>query len=403
MRVTSTRYLMLLIMLISIAQCGLSLYLPSLPAISSSLNVLPALVQLTVVYYVIGIGISQLFYGPLSDHYGRKKTVLFGVYIFFLGTVLAAFSKTIDILLVARFIQGVGIGAATTISRAVLRDIFQGKEYVKAGSKLASAVATAPIVAPILGGYIQANLGWRANFFILLILTAVILVCWHILFRETNHQRNAKNIMISLVIKNYLSIIRSSVFLKNVICGGLIYSGEVVFLSMAPFLMQVKLGVSASVYGWLLFLTISGFMAGARTSSYLANKISCSSLVFIGILFSSLASLMMLIFGMINYFNLISLILPMILFMFGAGFVYPNTSVIAVGKFSDKAGTASALLSSLQGLLAALSGILVSLLHSNTLLAMAAILFGLCIFSWFSYYPTFGLGQRESVSYSDVE
>jgi DHA1 family 2-module integral membrane pump EmrD-like MFS transporter len=161
---SSTTYLILLIMLISIAQCGLSLYLPSLPAISSRLHALPTLVQLTVVYYVIGIGISQLFYGPLSDHYGRRKIVLYGVYIFLTGTVLAMYSPTIDILLMARFIQGIGIGSATTISRAILRDIFQGKEYVKAGSKLASAVATAPIVAPILGGYIQTNLGWRANF-----------------------------------------------------------------------------------------------------------------------------------------------------------------------------------------------------------------------------------------------
>jgi len=401
---TKGRTLFLLIMLISIAQCGLSLCLPSLPSISQDFNASPALIQLTVTYYLIGIGVSQLFYGPLSDHYGRKKTALVGIYIFLLGLITSISAETPYMLLMARLLQGLGIGCSTVISRAVLRDVFQGKEYTKAGSQLAGAVAIAPIVAPILGAYLQIDFGWRAIFYTLLAITLIILVCWHTMFRETCSSSSIrKNITVSLVLTNYLSIIKSKVFIKNVVCGSLIYSCEIVFLLITPFLIQVQLGFSALIYGWFLIITVLGYLSGTTMSSYLSYKLTCEKLVIIGVSFSSLASLMMLIFVFLDYSNLFSLGFPLILFMFGAGFVYPNTSLSAIEQFSDKAGTASALFSSIQGAIAASVGTLTSILYSNSLLTMACSLIILCSLAWLCFVFIFGLDDSKCMDRFEAE
>ncbi len=372
-----------LCLLIAIAQCGLALYLPSLPAIASTFSAQSSLVQNTVVYYLIGIATSQLFYGPLSDHYGRKNVALFGIGIFIVGSVLAIFSWTIYVFLLARLVQGIGIGSATIVSRAVLRDSFHGANYIEAGSKLASIVAIVPIVAPMLGGYIQAIAGWRTNFIILLGFSVSVFILWYFSFQETNKcDHKINSISILSVLRNYLMIAKSPAFLKNAFCGGITYSGEVVILSIAPFLIQTKLSVSEIKYGWLMFILAVGFMTGARISSRLAIKIACYRLILIGLSFTTLASLMLLMISVTNYLYLLVIMIPMALFMLGTGFVYPNTSVTAVGQFPNNAGTASALFSGIQGLLAATIGILVSLFDSSVLTPMAVTLTCLCLFSW---------------------
>ena len=151
--------------------------------ISLEFHASPVLTKNTVIYYVIGIAVSQLFYGPLSDHYGRKKIALISMGIFILGTVVAVLSNAIAGLLMARLIQGVGIGASTIVSRAVLRDVFHGVEYKKSGARLASIVAITPIIAPLLGGYFQELSGWRLSFIILLFFSIITWLLWFFLFK----------------------------------------------------------------------------------------------------------------------------------------------------------------------------------------------------------------------------
>jgi Bcr/CflA subfamily drug resistance transporter len=381
MKFNSKTNIWLLFIVISVSQFGFSLFLPSLPEISVQLGAPTSITELTVVYYMVGLLVSQLIYGPLSDFYGRRKIMLSGMFIFILGTVLATFSWSIDLLLIARLVQGLGIGAATTIGRAILRDVFQDDEYIKSASKLASFVAVTPVIAPILGGFIQAWLGWRWNFGLLLIFALIVFSFWYFLFYETNKQQNKNSISISLVIKNYLTIFKSPIFLKNAICGGLIYSGEVVFLSVAPFLIQEKLHISVALYGWILFLTVSGFIIGARCSAILVHKFECKKLILIGLFTTLSSSILMIIWSGLSNSSLLSTVVPMVFFMWGAGFVYPNAAVSAIGSFPEKAGVASALLSSLQGLVAASVGFLASAFHCETATDLALILVCLSLVS----------------------
>lgn len=358
--------LTLIILLVAIAQCGLALYLPSLPAITYTFHTTSSYVQLTVFFYVMGISLSQWFYGPLSDYYGRKQITLWGLLLFIIGTVVALVSPKLSILLFARSVQGLGIGAVMTISRAILRDVFKGKTYIKNASKLASVFAISPVVFPVCGGYIQSYLGWRANFGFMLILSLITFVLWFHFFKESNlHQQQSKMSTLT-ILKNYIVIAKSSIFIKNTLCGGLIYAGEVIFLTMAPFLIQQHFHLTASFYGWLMLIAILGFILGSQASSFLANQCKHYCLILIGLSVCFLSSAIMWLEICFNFSNIPAILFPMSLFMFGAGFVYPNTSIGAVGHFPEKAGTASALLSSIQGGIATLSTALILFFHHNT-------------------------------------
>lgn len=381
MKTASSQYLMLLCFLIAIGQAGLGLYLPSLPMISLEFHASLESTKNTIIYYVIGIAFSQLFYGPLSDYYGRKKISLARMGIFIGGTTLAISSSTISWLLIARLIQGIGIGASTIVSRAVLRDVFHGVEYVKSGARLASIVAITPIIAPLLGGYFQEISGWRLSFTLLLLFSIITWFFWFFLFKKTTLTKKNTLLSFSIFLNNYFLIGKSTLFLKHAICGGLIYSGEVAILTVLPFFIQTQLGASSTTFGWVMLVLAFGFIAGARISVYLSEYESSHSLIYIGLLLAGISSCLLLSTIFFIHINLIFITMILFLFLLGAGIVYPNTSVTAVGLFPEKAGTASALFSGIQGSLAALSSILLSYFSSKSLYPLSILLIICTLFS----------------------
>jgi Bcr/CflA subfamily drug resistance transporter len=383
------KYLVLIIGLVAVAQCGFALYLPSLPAITESFHTEPSAVQSTVFLYVLGISLSQWFYGPASDYYGRRRIALFGLMLFIGGAILALLSNKLNCLLIGRGIQGIGMGAVMTVSRAILRDVFKGKAYVKNASKLASVIAVSPVIFPVFGGYLQAWWGWKANFVFMLVFALIVALCWCFFFTESKVINKKASLNFKTVSKNYIHIIRSPIFIKNTLCGGLIYAGEVIFLTIAPFLIQQKFHLPASLYGWLMFIAVVGFIFGSQASSYLANRLRHERLILVGLGFCLLSVCFLFVVYCLKIESIFSILSPVSLFMFGAGFVYPNTSVGAVGYFPENAGTASALLSSIQGgvamaataiIIASQSNSLATLMIGFAIIVLPSCVLGLSIF-----------------------
>ena len=360
-------YLVLIICLVAVAQCGFSLYLPSLPAITRAFHSDPSQVQSSVFFYVLGICLSQWFYGPLSDYYGRRSIALFGLLFFIIGAIFALFSSNLSFLLLGRGIQGIGMGAVMTVSRAILRDVYKGKTYVKNASRLASVIAISPVIFPVFGGYLQSFWGWRASFVFMLVFSLIVGISWYYCFIESHFNVKKEKMSLLTILMNYRDIARSPLFLKNTLCGGLIYTGEVIFLTIAPFLIQQKFHLSASLYGWLMFIAIVGFIFGSQASSYLANRLRHDLLILVGLFFCLLSIFFLSLACLFDILSILSILSPISLFMFGAGFVYPNTSVGAVGHFPEKAGAASALLSSIQGGIAMLGTAIILAVQNNSL------------------------------------
>jgi multidrug resistance protein len=178
--------------MVAITQAGLALYTPAFVQIAQSLNISATLVESTLTSYLLGFGVSQLVYGPLSDSFGRRKLLLAGMMIFSLGCLWAIFANHYLDLLIARLVQGLGIGACMTLSRSILRDCFQGEEYIRVASYLSSGFAIGLGLTPIIGGHLLDFFSWRSEFVFLLICGVILLILLALYLPETHTGRQQK-------------------------------------------------------------------------------------------------------------------------------------------------------------------------------------------------------------------
>jgi MFS family permease len=228
--------IMLILLTSSLGYLSIDLYLPSLPAMAKGLHITTQQSQLTVTIFLISFCCSQLFYGPLSDHYGRRPLLFVGFLLYVFATLLCVKASNIDMLLLGRFFQGLGIGAGAVLSRAMLRDRFSGNELAKMASFLNVGVSTVTTISPALGGFIQWQFGYRANFIALFLIGITIL---GLLFfsSETNQNKANHNISVKSILSSYLSVISQKQFICNslrryrAICSYSIFSCKPIYSS----------------------------------------------------------------------------------------------------------------------------------------------------------------------------
>ena len=155
---------LLLAMLTALGPLSMDMYLPSLPDIAHVLGAPVVRTQLTISSYLIGFAVGQMIYGPLSDRYGRRPVLLAAVALYLASTLACAAAQSVDLLIAARLLQGISGSGAIVLARAIVRDVYSGVQAARELSLMGSISATAPIVAPMIGGVLQAGFGWRANF-----------------------------------------------------------------------------------------------------------------------------------------------------------------------------------------------------------------------------------------------
>jgi len=266
------RFTCIIILLMTISQMAVTIYLPAMPSMVIALNTHPNLIQLSLIIFIFAYGCSQFFYGPLSDVYGRRLIVLVGLSIFTVATLIAACSTNIYLFLIARALQGMGIGCGDTMGRAIMCDTFKGQEFVKAASYISMAATLTPLFAPILGGYLDFYFGWRSCFIFLLGYGSLCLLLLQHYLPETNNKRYVINI--KGILNRYTFIIRNRIFLGFFIPGLVSFFGETVYSMISPFLLQTKLGYSSVEFGWLTIYIVGGLLIGALIAKILAYKVS---------------------------------------------------------------------------------------------------------------------------------
>ncbi|MGD9108246.1 MAG: multidrug effflux MFS transporter [Gammaproteobacteria bacterium] len=370
--------LFLVILVITIGQ-SVDVYLPSMPSMAVALNTSVQLIQLTITIAMIAFGIALFVYGPLSDYFGRRKVALFGIGFFVAGSVLCVFAINVTMLIIGRVIQGIGIACAGAIAPAALRDTFTGPKLAKAFSQVSMVLAITPVVAPILGGYLQYNFDWRAPFIFLFLYSFIIFLLYLFLFPETNKQLKQSVIHPKLVIKDYAFMFVNVKYLALVFCFVFVFAGEISYAIVAPFLYQSKLGLTSVANGWLIFLTVFGYLLGSFASLRLCAKLNALQLITIGAYFAFLGGAIMLVLAWLNLFSVVVILIPMIIFMFGAGLIYPNVIAAGMSCYSEKSGMAGSVMSALQigggGIIASV----MSRIRINNQLPLAILLVGLSV------------------------
>lgn len=355
----------LVISLISIGQ-AVDIYLPSMPFLVNAFSTSTGNVQLSMTVALIGFGFSTIVYGPLSDYYGRRIIALTGLSLFLIGSLVCVFSDTIFIFLLGRSIQGLGIGCAGAVSAPILKDTLTGSQLVRAFSFVSIAMAIAPIIAPLLGGYFQEYIGWQANFVFLTAYSGLVLILFYSSLPETLQNLRKSRLSLPKIIMDYISILIDKKTLAYLICFMAIFSGEIAYCTVLPFLVQKTLGFSAIANGWLMIFTAAGLVVGGFISSCSSKFFDIEKLVIFSLVLILLGSIVMLILGWLNYLNIYVVVGPMTLYMIGTGIAYPNLIAGIMNAHPDKSGTTASLMSSLQMFAAGGTIIIVSNLAIST-------------------------------------
>lgn len=349
--VQKKKIVVVLLVLITLGQFGVDLYLPSLPFIGLSLKSTLSAVKLTVPLYLLGLGISQLFYGPASDYLGRKPVLHFGLTVFLVGSIGTLFSTHVITLIVFRTIQGLGAGAAAVIVRAILRDTFHGKEMAKVSAWGAIAWSATPIVAPVIGGYIQSYLGWRANFAGLFGYGLVIWLLVYFIFPETLLFQARKIIHLSITFRTYKKLFLDKLFLSFSLMSALCFSYFISFATASPFLFQIQLGFNPIEYGWVILAIATGTAFGSWLCGLLVKRIRITQLILMGTLLMLISTLAMFFLAFVGIFNTYSILLPPLFATMGGGMVFPNCTTGALIPHKSHAGLAGAAFGFIQMLL----------------------------------------------------
>jgi DHA1 family 2-module integral membrane pump EmrD-like MFS transporter len=377
--------IMLILLTSSLGYLSIDLYLPSLPAMAKGLHITTQQSQLTVTIFLISFCCSQLFYGPLSDHYGRRPLLFVGFLLYVFATLLCVKASNIDMLLLGRFFQGLGIGAGAVLSRAMLRDRFSGNELAKMASFLNVGVSTVTTISPALGGFIQWQFGYRANFIALFLIGITIL---GLLFfsSETNQNKANHNISVKSILSSYLSVISQKQFICNVVCAGIALSALIAYSVANPFIVQTVLGFSPVAYG-IFALVIAGCeIIGSLISGYYVEKYGAARLLLYGFLLMLLTGIIMLLLGKYNHSTLLSVLIPTMGAGISIGIILPNASAGAFSIFNSGIGVAGALYGFIQLLITAIaSSIVAGLLIQSQLTIGLVIVFLSCIGLLFYY------------------
>ncbi|CAK1834786.1 Bcr/CflA family efflux transporter [Vibrio crassostreae] len=344
--------LLLAMMIIATGQVGVSIYLPSLPLIASDLSVTQVDVQLLVTLFLVGFGLSQLFYGPMSDAVGRRPIFLLGQGVYLIGTVVCVvFSDNMTALEVGRLLQGLGAGSASVLGRSVLRDSYDGSQLTKALSYISITASIMPIIAPVFGGWISFHLGWQAVFLFVLMYLLVIFTLGYFVLHETLPYGKSR-FDACQVVKNYGRLLTNRQVLTSASYNWMSYMASLVSLSLFPFLMQEQLGLTAAEYGSLMIVPSAGLLIGSVALNLLNRRFSTPQLMSLAILII-LASGAWLLTHELSIFNLVWAFTWLAI---AQGISFPLSISMLLEPHKKQAGAVSALSGSIQMCMAGLLG-----------------------------------------------
>lgn len=336
------RIVALLAGLAAISMLSTNIILPAFPLIGEDLGVTARELGLTLSSFFIPFALGQLVVGPLADRYGRQKLVLGGLCIFVVGTFIGGLASSLEMLIAGRVVQALGVCAASVLSRAIARDLFEGEALARALSLTMIATAAAPGFSPLAGSVLSVTLGWRA-IFILVGLAAVVLAFFYVRGLGETHpvDRRAPHSARSVVLA-YTRLALDSRFILPALSMSLLMSGLFASFAAAPAILMKGIGLTSLQTGLYFASTVFVVFAAGMAAPRLARRHGPGSIAILGIA-CAMAGGGLLLAGPADP-SLGGYALSMVTFLWGMGLANPLGTAIAMGPFGKEAGMASALL-----------------------------------------------------------
>jgi DHA1 family bicyclomycin/chloramphenicol resistance-like MFS transporter len=375
--VTRQKYITLILILGSLTALGpfsIDMYLPGFESIAKDLDTTVNKVSLSLSSYFIGISAGQLLYGPLLDRFGRKTPLYIGLLVYILASLGCAVTTNIDVFIVLRFIQAVGSCAAAVASMAMVRDVFPVNDSPKVFSLLMLVVGLSPMLAPTIGGYVIAGLGWHIIFIILACMGAAVLLASRFGLPHTRKPDTSISLRPKPIISNFKKVLIHPQFYTYALSGAVAFSGLFTYVAGSPILFMDIFDVSEKTYGWIFAFMSVSFIGTSQLNSLLLRKYKSEQLVYWGLALQCIVSTLFLLAALNNWLDLYGTIAMLFLYLGCLGLTNPNTAGLALAPFSHNAGSASALMGALQLGLGALASMIVGVLVKKSMVPMVAIM-----------------------------
>lgn len=357
---------------------SLDMYLPALPELAKSFHTVEANVQLTLTACLVGLAVGQLVAGPMSDAWGRKKPLAVGLAAYALASVLCAVAPDVASLTAARLVQGLAGAAGLVISRAMVRDLYEGEALARFFSTLLLVNGLAPILAPVIGGQLIRFTSWRGVFVVLsligvALLLAALLGLHETLPRQARHREEGKGLGATLRTFGVLS--RDRRFMGFILTGGFAFAAMFSYISGSPFVLEKIHGLSAQTFSYVFGVNALGIMLVGHLSARLVGRVSAERLLAAGLAMSFSGGMLLLLVTAVFGGNLAGTLVALFLVVSAIGLIMPQVTALALSGYGPSvAGSASAMIGTGQFLFGALAAPLVGLGSKTTGMPMAVVI-----------------------------
>ena len=354
---------------------AIDFYLPGFSAMAADFGTDETHIQATLAAYFLGLSIGQLIYGPIADRFGRRVPLLVGVTLFTLASLACAFAPSLDALVVARFIQALGGCAGMVLSRAIVSDKCDTIGAAKVFSQLMLVMGLAPILAPVLGGFLVNAYGWQSIFITLTLFSAVCTLAIALGIPESFPPHLPRQ-PLSGALGRYGRLLIDGRYMSNALTGSIAMAGMFAYIAGSPFVIIKLYGIPPEHFGWVFGANAAGFIVVAQINARLLAKRGPAFLLARSVWVYAAAAVSLLAICAMGPAHLWPLLPPMFLCIASLGAIIPNASACAMSGQGARAGSASALLGCLQFSIAAGASALVGTLADGTAMAMATVMAG---------------------------
>jgi len=340
------------------------IYLPALPKMVESLNTSAGLVNLTLIFFFIFYAVGTLFWGPLSDKYGRRRVLLIGLSIYCIGSALCIFSSNVYQLIFFRIIQSIGCGAATAVATAIVKDVYSGRRRVTIIALVQSMGMLSPIISPVIGAIILSILSWR-GVFIVLTMFGILALGGSIAMEETNQELNKGSIFKSI---GRLGVVaKNKSFMYLLIILSMTSVASMSFISASSYIYVNGFGLSEKVYSYYFALNAVFYLLGPLLYIKLSKKYHSNSIITVSFIVTSISGLLICIVGNLSPLVFALSLIPASLF---GNIMAPARTNLMLEQLNGDIGAASSLMSCAMTIYGSIGMFIISLNFSNKIVVM---------------------------------
>ena len=367
------RLIFILALMSSIAPLSTDMYLPALSQVKQSFETSEFLTQLSLASFFVAFALGQLIYGPLSDVFGRKIPALVGIFLFMLSSLFCVIIDNIYVFIILRFFEALGGCAGVVIARAIVNDLFELKEAASIFALMMVFSALAPMLSPSFGGFLIEYFSWHSIFATLFGLGILLFLLIFFALKESAPHLKRQKFSHKETLKSYRFVLKDKPFILYVSCASLVLAAMFAYITGSSFVFINFFGLSERDFGLLFGLNALGFVIFANINAKMVRKIDSEKILFYALIIMLISTLILFVNSLIkpNYWLFELSIFTSIALL---GFIAPNTTTLAMARFKDHSGTASAVLGTSQFALAGVISFIVSAVGANTPVILALIM-----------------------------